>query len=308
MIPWRPSCSLENLLERGRVLGVIRDFFRKKNVLEVQTSILAHYGVTEPTIASFKTNSGHYLQTSPEFQMKRLMAAGAPSIYQICPAFRQGEEGRSHNPEFVILEWYRLGFDSRQLIVEVTELVDLILGGCDYQYCTVGQLLETEFALDVYGDSDLRVAEVARDQGLDNVTGRSDGVDFLIANALQRLPFERVFVTEFPVDQAALAKTQQLEKNVVADRFELVIKGVEIANGYHELTDADELQRRMDIDNRERHELGLPMMAQDPFLLESMRQGLPACAGVAVGLDRLLAIAGDHESLNAVMAFPFDRV
>ena len=240
--------------------------------------------------------------------MKRLLAAGAPSIYQICPAFRQGEEGRDHNPEFVILEWYRLGLNSRQLILEVAELVDLILGRSDYHYRTAGQLLHAEFGLDVHGDSDLKVAELARDHGLDSVVGRSDGVDFLMASALQRLPFERVFITEFPADQAALAKTELIGKDTVADRFELVIRGIEVANGYHELTDADELERRMDVDNRERRELGIPTMARDPFLLASMRQGLPACAGVAVGLDRLLALAGHHESLSAVMAFPFDRV
>lgn len=308
MIRWRPSCSLDSLVERARVLGVIRDFFREKNVLEVQTAVLARYGVTEPTITSFRTDSGHHLQTSPEFQMKRLLAAGAPSIYQICPAFRQGEEGRDHNPEFVILEWYRLGLNSRQLILEVAELVDLILGRSDYHYRTAGQLLHAEFGLDVHGDSDLKVAELARDHGLDSVVGRSDGVDFLMASALQRLPFERVFITEFPADQAALAKTKLLGKDTVADRFELVIRGIEVANGYHELTDADELERRMDVDNLERRELGIPTMARDPFLLASMRQGLPACAGVAVGLDRLLALAGHHESLSSVMAFPFDRV
>ena len=296
------------MVERARVLGVIRDFFREKNVLEVQTAVLARYGVTEPTITSFRTDSGHHLQTSPEFQMKRLLAAGAPSIYQICPAFRQGEEGRDHNPEFVILEWYRLGLNSRQLILEVAELVDLILGRSDYHYRTAGQLLHAEFGLDVHGDSDLKVAELARDHGLDSVVGRSDGVDFLMASALQRLPFERVFITEFPADQAALAKTELLGKDTVADRFELVIRGIEVANGYHELTDADELERRMDVDNLERRELGIPTMARDPFLLASMRQGLPACAGVAVGLDRLLALAGHHESLSSVMAFPFDRV
>ena len=285
-----------------------RDFFREKNVLEVQTAILARYGVTEPTISSFRTDSGHYLQTSPEFQMKRLLAAGAPSIYQICPAFRQGEEGRNHNPEFVILEWYRLGFDSLQLMHEVAELVDLILGSGEYYYLTVGHLLETEFDVDVHRDSDLRLAEVARDQGLDGIVGRSDGVDFLVATALRRLPSERVFITKFPVDQAALAKTEVEGKEVVADRFELVIHGIEVANGYHELTDADELQRRMDADNREREDLGLPTLDRDPFLLASMREGLPACAGVAVGLDRLLVLAGDHDSLSEVMAFPFDRV
>ena len=285
-----------------------RDFFREKNVLEVQTAILARYGVTEPTISSFRTDSGHYLQTSPEFQMKRLLAAGAPSIYQICPAFRQGEEGRNHNPEFVILEWYRLGFDSLQLMHEVAELVDLMLGSGEYHYLTVGHLLETEFDVDVHRDSDLRLAEVARDQGLDGIVGRSDGVDFLVATAIRRLPSERVFVTKFPVDQAALAKTEVEGKEVVADRFELVINGIEVANGYHELTDADELQRRMDADNREREDLGLPTLDRDPFLLASMREGLPACAGVAVGLDRLLVLAGDHDSLSEVMAFPFDRV
>ena len=287
---------------------MVRDFFREKNVLEVQTAILARYGVTEPTISSFRTDSGHYLQTSPEFQMKRLLAAGAPSIYQICPAFRQGEEGRNHNPEFVILEWYRLGFDSLQLMHEVAELVDLILGSGEYHYLTVGHLLETEFDVDVHRDSDLRLAEVARDQGLDGIVGRSDGVDFLVATALRRLPSERVFITKFPVDQAALAKTEVEGKEVVADRFELVIHGIEVANGYHELTDADELQRRMDADNREREDSGLPILGRDPFLLASMREGLPACAGVAVGLDRLLALAGDHDSVSEVMAFPFDRV
>ena len=290
------------------MLGVVRDFFGEKNVLEVQTAILARYGVTEPTITSFKTDSGHYLQTSPEFQMKRLLAAGAPSIYQICPAFREGEEGRNHNPEFVILEWYRLGFDSLQLMHEVAELVDLILGSGEYHYLTVGHLLETEFDVDVHRDSDLRLAEVARDQGLDGIVGRSDGVDFLVATALRRLPSERVFITKFPVDQAALAKTEVEGKEVVADRFELVIHGIEVANGYHELTDADELQRRMDADNREREDSGLPILGRDPFLLASMREGFPACAGVAVGLDRLLALAGDHDSLSEVMAFPFDRV
>ncbi len=287
---------------------MVRNFFRKKNVLEVQTAILARYGVTEPTISSFRTDSGHYLQTSPEFQMKRLLAAGAPSIYQICPAFRQGEEGRNHNPEFVILEWYRLGFDSLQLMHEVAELVDLILGLGEYQYFTVGHLLEVEFNVDVHRDSDLRLAEVARDQGLDGIVGRSDGVDFLVATAIRRLPSERVFVTKFPVDQAALAKTEVDGEEVVADRFELVINGIEVANGYHELTDADELQRRMDADNRERENSGLPILGRDPFLLASMREGLPACAGVAVGLDRLLVLAGDHDSLSEVMAFPFDRV
>ena len=287
---------------------MVRNFFRKKNVLEVQTAILARYGVTEPTISSFRTDSGHYLQTSPEFQMKRLLAAGAPSIYQICPAFRQGEEGRNHNPEFVILEWYRLGFDSLQLMHEVAELVDLILGSGEYHYLTVGHLLETEFDVDVHRDSDLRLAEVARDQGLDGIVGRSDGGDFLVATALRRLPSERVFITKFPVDQAALAKTEVEGKEVVADRFELVIHGIEVANGYHELTDADELQRRMDADNREREDSGLPILGRDPFLLASMREGLPACAGVAVGLDRLLALAGDHDALSEVMAFPFDRV
>ncbi|MCS5567885.1 MAG: EF-P lysine aminoacylase EpmA [Pseudomonadales bacterium] len=308
MIPWRSSCSLDSLVERARVLGMVRNFFRKKNVLEVQTAILARYGVTEPTISSFRTDSGHYLQTSPEFQMKRLLAAGAPSIYQICPAFRQGEEGRNHNPEFVILEWYRLGFDSLQLMHEVAELVDLILGLGEYQYFTVGHLLEVEFNVDVHRDSDLRLAEVARDQGLDGIVGRSDGVDFLVATAIRRLPSERVFVTKFPVDQAALAKTEVDGEEVVADRFELVINGIEVANGYHELTDADELQRRMDADNRERENSGLPILGRDPFLLASMREGLPACAGVAVGLDRLLVLAGDHDSLSEVMAFPFDRV
>ena len=134
----------------------------------------------------------------------------------------------------------------------------------------------------------------------------SNSIRFLVELALY--VSGSIFITKFPVDQAALAKTEVEGKEVVADRFELVIHGIEVANGYHELTDADELQRRMDADNREREDSGLPILGRDPFLLASMREGLPACAGVAVGLDRLLALAGDHDALSEVMAFPFDRV
>ena len=265
------------------MLRAVRAFFDARGVMEVQTAALAARGATDPAIASIATDDGRVLQTSPEHQMKRLLAAGAPSIYQVGPAFRAGEAGRWHNPEFTMLEWYRLGFDAPALMDEVAALVDMLLGAAAYDRRTYASLVGVPAAqLDACAD---------------------DALDLRVAEALAEMPAGRVFITDYPARQAALARVS----GPVAARFELVVDGVEVANGYHELQDAAVLRQRMLRDNATRLVRGLPEAPLDEALLAAHEHGLPDCAGVAVGLDRLLALQQGASSLAEVMPFPADR-
>ena len=281
--PWAPACPLSALKARAEMLRAVRAFFDARGVMEVQTAALAARGATDPAIASIATDDGRVLQTSPEHQMKRLLAAGAPSIYQVGPAFRAGEAGRWHNPEFTMLEWYRLGFDAPALMDEVAALVDVLLGAAAYDRRTYASLVGVPAAqLDACAD---------------------DALDLRVAEALAEMPAGRVFITDYPARQAALARVT----GPVAARFELVVDGVEVANGYHELQDAAVLRQRMLRDNATRLERGLPEAPLDEALLAAHEHGLPDCAGVAVGLDRLLALQQGASSLAEVMPFPADR-
>lgn len=262
-------------------MAELRAFFAERDVLEVQTSILAAHTVTEVAIESMAVGSLGYLQTSPEYQMKRLLAAGAPSIYQITPVFRAGEAGRLHNPEFTLLEWYRLGFDDQALMAEVASLVERVLGPG-----------KTEFV--AYGDL---VGDLDRPR---------DDLDLAVSEAIDALGEGRFFITRYPADQAALARLHADDPGVAA-RFELVIDGVEVANGYWELTDAEEQRRRFAADVEQRRRRGLVEPAPDERLLASLDVGLPDCAGVALGVDRLLMLQQGAGSLAEVMAFPIDR-
>ncbi len=281
--PWAPACPLSALKARAEMLRAVRAFFDAREVMEVQTAALAARGATDPAIASIAADDGRVLQTSPEHQMKRLLAAGAPSIYQIGPAFRAGEAGRWHNPEFTMLEWYRLGFDAPALMDEVAALVDVLLGAAAYDRRAYASLVGVPAAqLDACAD---------------------DALDLRVAEALAEMPAGRVFITDYPARQAALARVS----GPVAARFELVVDGVEVANGYHELQDAAVLRQRMLRDNVTRLERGLPEAPLDEALLAAHEHGLPDCAGVAVGLDRLLALQQGASSLAEVMPFPADR-
>ena len=280
MTDWRPSCTEDALAARAELLRKVRRFFEARKVIEVHTAVLAGHGVTDPAIASMQTSDGRYLQTSPEYQMKRLLAAGAPSIYQIGPAFRASEVGRWHNPEFTMLEWYRLDFDATDLMAEVAQLIDTLLGPADYESRTYASLV-----------------------GDDVATTPDDELDLKISDAIADMGASRVFVTDYPARQAALARVT----DGVAARFELVVEGLEVANGYYELIDAAELERRMAADNAVRRERGLPEMAADGRLISAHAHGLPNCAGVAIGFDRLVALKLGASSLAEVMPFPSDR-
>ena len=283
------------------MLAAARGFFAAREVLEVQTPLVGRHTVTDPAIASVPLADGGFLQTSPEHHMKRLLAAGAPSIYQIAPAFRHGETGRWHNPEFTLIEWYRLGFDAERLMAEVRALVDALLGPATYQRRTYAQLLHDRFGVDT-ADHGAIVAH-ARSLGLQG-DDPSDAADLLIADAVAALDAERVFVTAYPGEQAALARRNA---DGTAARFELVVRGLEVANGYDELTDAEELETRMAADAERRQQRGLPPVAPDAALLAAQQHGLPACAGVAVGFDRLVALRLGAETLAEAITFDWPR-
>ena len=276
MSDWRPSARIEHLKQRAELLAEARAFFAERNVIEVQTPVLAKHTVTEPDVQSIEVPGYGYLQTSPEYQMKRLLAAGMPSCYQLGPAFRHGEQGRLHNPEFTMLEWYRLGFDHNQLMYEVADMVDALLGPKPYQRLTYE---------DVVGKSEGRTR---------------DALDLAFADACERLTPGRFFITDYPADQAALARINP--DGQTAARFELVIDGVEIANGYWELLDVEEHRQRFKTDGEIRQKRGLPAMAVDEAFIAALQHGLPACAGVAMGFDRLVMLGIGAKALSDVTA------
>lgn len=296
---------------RARLLAACRAFMAARGILEVETPILDRYGNPELHLHSFRAGPDggdgrqYYLQTSPEFAMKRLLAAGSGPVYQIGKVFRAGETGRLHQPEFTLLEWYRPGMDHLDLMDEVTELLqDLELepaGRSSY----AGVFIE-HTGLDPHAAETGELAAAARALGLAGAEPeRAVLLDFLfsrqVAPALGR---ERpCLVYDFPACQAALARVRP-GPPALAERFELFIDGMEIANGYNELQDYHEQESRFDADNRARRARGLPEVAADPRLLAALAAGLPACAGVAVGLDRLLMTVSGAAAIDDVLAFP----
>ena len=285
------------------MLRAVRGFFAERDVLEVQTPVVGRHGVTDPAIDSMRLTTGRYLQTSPEYHMKRLLAAGAPSIYQVGPVFRDGEQGRWHNPEFTMIEWYRLGSDAPRLMAEVAELVDILIAPGSYESTRYADLLEQRSGVDVSQSGDEAILELARGLGSANDINVDDALDLIFSDAVGTLRDRRVFVTDFPAHLASLAR---VDDDGLAKRFELIIDGVEIANGYHELCDADELEQRMATDAAKRQARGRPAVAPDERLIAAQRHGLPDCAGVAVGFDRLLAIRLGASSIAETMAFTWE--
>lgn len=318
---WRPSASIEVLKQRALILQKIRHFFAVRDVLEVDTPALSHATVTDEHLHSFCTQFNHpfaphastlYLQTSPEFAMKRLLSAGSGPIYQICKSFRNEEAGRFHNPEFTMLEWYRPDFDHLQLMTEIDELMQIVVG-CEtaervtYQSifkqhlgcCPLtATLTDIKILADQYGYGELAAAENNKDTLL--MLLFSQHVEPKIG---QNRP---CFVMDFPASQAALAKINPIN-SLVAERFELYFKGVELANGFHELTDGPEQLRRFQQDNLKRQDMGLDIMPIDKNFIAAINFGLPACAGVALGIDRLLMLALNASEIDQVIAFENSR-
>jgi lysyl-tRNA synthetase class 2 len=322
---WRPAASPDLLRLRAVLLARIREYFAAADVLEVDTPLLSSAGATDPALRSFSTiyhgpglyqGALLYLHTSPEFPMKRLLAAGMGSIYQICKVFRDGEAGRFHSPEYTLLEWYRTGFDHMALMVDLELLLREVLRDIlplgPARHWTYRELFRQAADIDPFAASVAEIRQVLHARGIippdglseDNVEG---WLDLLLTHLIEpALETGLVFIREYPASQAALARLLPGDPPVAA-RFEVYLNGIELANGYHELSDAGEQRRRFERDLTRRIKRRLTAVEPDGRLLAALQAGLPDCAGVALGIDRLLMIASGAGHIENVIAFPLER-
>ncbi len=320
-VAWRPTASPEMLRRRAEALHAAREFFRARNVLEVETPALVNAPVSDVNLASARValaglETPLYLHTSPEYAMKRLLASGSGDIYQICRVYRAAERGRQHNPEFTMIEWYRLGFTFEQLMREVADLVRGLLGGGESEPPT--EFLGYREALRRYADIDPLTDHIealrgaARELGLSAehaaTGGRDELLDLIVGARVgpQLGAGALTFVHRYPASQAALARLDDADPRV-ALRFELYHRGIELANGYHELASGAEQRQRFAADQATRRSRGLPETAIDERLLAALDAGLPDCAGVALGFDRVLMLAAGATHIDEVLAFPLER-
>lgn len=321
---WQPTCSVAMLQSRARLLTKIRTFFLEKSVLEVETPLLSQSIGTDPQLAFFATDyclpprlHTLFLQTSPEFAMKRLLAADSGSIYQICKAFRNGESGRFHNPEFTLLEWYRVGFTLPQLMDEIAELIlslfaeqEALSGVQRISYQAVFQhytgLNALEFCYDDYCTYALNhqlpeaVSLCEHDHAL--------WLDFLFSHKVQPYLGDNALcmIYGYPACQSSLARINA-DDSRITDRVELFINGVELGNGFYELTDASEQNQRFDDEIASRQQKNLANVVKDKRLIAALETGLPDCSGVAIGLDRLLMLLSKTASIDEVLSFSIQR-
>ncbi|MBZ5486597.1 EF-P lysine aminoacylase GenX [Halomonas aquamarina] len=319
-IEWRPKADMATLRERARLLASVRAFFAARDVMEVETPVLGQGGSTDVHLVSLatqaRTDKGQrrlWLQTSPEFHMKRLLAAGSGPIFQLARSFRDGEVGSRHNIEFTMLEWYRPGFTLAELIDETTALVATLIPSPARQVVTYRyrELFHTHLAMDPFTLSLEKLRGLAAERGqmaagaLDKES-RDTCLDLLMSMVIEPTlgRGELSVVMDYPASQAALARRHQdSDGEWVASRFELYLEGVELANGYHELTDAVEQRARFEQDNLERRRLGLVEVDIDERLLAALEFGMPEGAGVALGIDRLIQQALGKARLEDVLAF-----
>ncbi len=310
---WQPTASTAHLKARADLLQNIRTYFSCRKLMEVETPILSSAGNTDPEISSIRTESGKFLRTSPEFALKRLLAAGSGDVYELGRVFRAGESGRHHNPEFTMLEWYRIGYSYHQLMGEVAALVRVCgLGKFDKwieERLSYKQLFLQYLDIDPFTADEQSLSACAKKNGIDDIElNRKQWLDLLSSLVIQPALPEKclTFVYDYPADQAALSRIRPGSPSV-AERFELYLGQTELANGYQELTDAVEQQQRFDAENAKREVLGEEVYSIDQHLIAALENGLPECAGVALGVDRLLMAIGDVDSINEVTAFPFAR-
>uniref|UniRef100_UPI00403D8032 elongation factor P--(R)-beta-lysine ligase n=1 Tax=Pasteurella multocida TaxID=747 RepID=UPI00403D8032 len=316
---WQPSASIENLLARAKIIAEIRRFFTDRGLLEVETPVLSEFGVTDVHLSTFNTtfisptaekSKALWLSTSPEYHMKRLLAAGSGPIFQLCHVFRNEEAGQRHNPEFTMLEWYRPHFDMYRLINEVDDLLQQILD------CKPTESLSYQFVFQEYVGLDPLSAEKAelvakaKQYHLQQAEqeDRDTLLQFLFSTVVEpNIGKENpVAVYHFPATQAALAQISS-EDHRLAERFEFYYKGLELANGFHELTDVNEQLHRFEQDNVQRQKMGLPQRQIDKRLLGALQAGVPNCSGIALGVDRLLMIALGANAIHEVMAFGIEN-
>lgn len=318
---WQPSAPIANLLKRAAILAEIRRFFADRGVLEVETPAMSQATVTDVHLVPFQTqfvgpNAADgmtlYMMTSPEYHMKRLLAAGSGPIYQLGRAFRNEEAGRHHNPEFTMLEWYRPHYDMYRLMNEVDDLLQQVLDCDSAETLSYQQAFQRHLEIDPLSADKAQLREAAAKLDLSNIADTEEDRDTLLQllftfGVEPHIGREKpAFVYHFPASQAALAEIST-EDHRVAERFEVYFKGIELANGFRELTDSNEQRQRFEQDNRKRAARGLPQQPIDYHLLDALSHGMPECAGVALGVDRLVMLALGAESLSEVIAFPVTR-
>lgn len=311
---WRPSADAQTLKARAELYASIRAFFMQRHVLEVDTPVLSSHATVDRHIESFKVDGDGWLQTSPEFAMKRLLCAGLGAMFQIAPAFRRSEQGRYHNPEFRLLEWYRPGWDHHRLMDEVEQLMRQVVGFGDKPFA---RLSYREAFLKLAGIDPLALDEAALREAAAELKIRApEGCELDRDGWLDLIMSDRVapglgldgpaFLYDFPASQAALARIRDGDPPV-AERFELFWQGIELANGFHELCDAQEQQARFEADLAQRRRSGQDQPPYDRHLLAALAHGLPDCAGVAIGLDRLLMLKLGLPDIASSLGFASDR-
>ena len=310
MQEWEPSAGIDELCARAALLAEVRAFLSSRGLLEVDTPLLGRFAITDPTVELFEvaTSDGtRFLQSSPEYAMKRLLASGSGDIFQLGKVFRSGEYGGRHNPEFVMLEWYRVDWTHYQLMREVAELFAETLGLSAWQIWSLEALIHNFCQINLHDATELELKVAAVNAGIDVIgdLDKLDYLDLLMTHVVEPgiATWGLIFVVDFLEQQAALSRVIKQSGNPVAARFEAYVNGVELANGYWEESDPDVLTRRFEADNRLRDLRGQATREIDERLISASRAGLPDCAGVAVGFDRLLMLSQGRSELSQVMPF-----
>lgn len=323
---WHPSASMPTLQKRARLLREIRTYFDARGVLEVETPMLSAHATVDAYIESFTTqfcpigrttSQSCYLHTSPEFAMKRLLCAGSGDIYSLGKVFRNGEAGGRHNPEFTMLEWYRVGMDDQALMDDVADLLTSVANFQEIRRCSYGELFAQYLHLNPYVASDEELRQQVRDNVDDRLQGldRNDCLDLLFSRfvepnlgSTEPEVLAGYFVYDYPATMSALARlATNADGHPVAARFELFVNGVELANGYHELRDARQQQERFEQEQYIRRKRGSRIYPFDQNMIDALAHGLPDCAGVALGIDRLLMLMLGTRNIADVLAFDFGR-
>lgn len=317
---WQPSATIVNLFKRAAIVEQIRQFFSDRGLLEVDTPAMSQATVTDIHLVPFQTSFIEpgtsskmqlYLTPSPEFHMKRLLVAGSGPIFQLCHSFRNEEAGCYHNPEFTMLEWYRPHYGMYCLMNEVDNLLQQILNCNNAEILTYQQAFICHVGIDPLSADKKQLYEATIEWGLGEASSAEDDCDALLQLLFTMLVEPKIgydkpaFIYHFPASQAMLARIST-EDYRVADRFEVYFKGIELANGFNELTDACEQLKRFEHDNRKRAIMRLPELPIDKKLLAALTHGMPECSGVALGVDRLIMLALQAERLSDVIAFSVD--
>lgn len=308
---WQPTASIQALKARAGLYQQLRAFFHARGVLEVETPALSQAGNTDPNIASFSVNTPQglrYLHTSPEYPMKRLLAAGSGDIYQICKVWRQDEAGRKHNPEFSMLEYYRVGFSYQQLMQEVAELLQLAIPHLNIEphILTYRQAFLEILGLDPHQASIEQLAACAQQQQIDfqGELSQQAWLDLLFTHCIEAsFPTDHLtFICHYPATQAALARVRLENGNWVAERFEVYLGPLELGNGYQEQTDADKLAGVLVTDAKQQTQ-DIPV---DTRFIAAVAAGMPFSAGIALGLDRILLCRLQAKQLPSMLSFAWE--